>query len=671
MRLLIVTQAVDAKDPVLGFFVRWVEEFAKHVDRVEIICLREGTHAFPSHVRVHSLGKEYAAVNRIVYVYRFLSLIRELRGSYDAVFVHMNPEYVILGGLFWRLWGKRIALWYTHKAVNLRLRAAVACADIVFTASKESFRLRTDKLQIMGHGIDTELFSPDPSIARVDSMLSVGRLTKSKRHDLIIRAAAMAGRELRIAGEGPEHRNLDMLAKSLGVRTHFLGGFSQSQLRDEYRRSAALFHASETGSLDKVVLEALATNTPVITTSGAYHDLPVHSVAATPEAIAEAVVHLEKNIDRSTSVRNNHSLERLIPAIIDSLRTPRVIFLFPTSRESIMARIQKGQEADTGLRGLNYIPGARYASIGDYPKESILSRLPRPMQAFFITMRLLRYDYVVAQDNLLLGYLISLYARVFRSRTRWVYVAMNSSVVMRRHAEHIIRRFLLAMFWKSYFCVICISSEQIADFLRLGIPRERLVFIPFGIDARFFERADGREEAYVASVGRDVGRDYKTLFDAAKRVPYQFSVIAGRTNIPVSVSIPENVSVRYDRNYVEVRDLYAHARLVVVASKSASERDGSDCSGQTVILDALAAGKAVIATSLPWITDYFVSGEDLIVVEPGDPDALARAIEALWRDDDKRTRLAASGRKKVLERYTTEHFAKSLCALMRSENHKH
>lgn len=36
MKLLIVTQAVDTEDPVLGFFVRWIEELGKHVESNQI-----------------------------------------------------------------------------------------------------------------------------------------------------------------------------------------------------------------------------------------------------------------------------------------------------------------------------------------------------------------------------------------------------------------------------------------------------------------------------------------------------------------------------------------------------------------------------------------------------------------------------------------------------------
>jgi glycosyltransferase involved in cell wall biosynthesis len=316
MRLLIVTQAVDTDDPVLGFFVRWIEEFSKHADRIEVICLKEGKHNFYSAknavprsenseefsgtgVRVYSLGKERGAASRGAYAWRFLSLIWKLRRDYDAVFVHMNPEYVVLGGPLWWVWSKRVALWYTHKSVNLKLRIAALFSDVIFSASKESFRLKNKKLHIIGHGIDTNFFAPDASVVRTPSFLSVGRLTKSKRHDLAIRAAADEGKELRIAGEGPERDNLKAFADKLGARVLFLGGLQQAQLRDEYRKASLLIHTSETGSLDKVVLEALACGLPIRTNDPALKRLEGASPAY---------------------IREHHSLARLIPAILDGIR---------------------------------------------------------------------------------------------------------------------------------------------------------------------------------------------------------------------------------------------------------------------------------------------------------------------------------------------------------------
>lgn len=321
MKLLIVTQAVDTEDPVLGFFVRWIEEFAKHTEQVEVICLEEGTHNLPANVRVHSLGKE-KGVLRAIYVLNFYKNIWRLRQGYDVVFVHMNPEYVLLGGLLWRLLGKRIALWYTHKSVNARLRLATLLSDVIFTASKESFRFPTKKLHVMGHGIDTDFFSPDSNIVRDGHLLSVGRLMRSKRHDLAIHAAALTGRDLVVAGEGVERTGLESLAHSLGTKVCFLGGLTQEQLRDEYRKTAFLIHTSETGSLDKVVLEALAMDTAVITTSNVFKEFPVHTVSATPEAIAEALGHSRESFDRAEIIRRDHSLQRLIPAILGAIQAP-------------------------------------------------------------------------------------------------------------------------------------------------------------------------------------------------------------------------------------------------------------------------------------------------------------------------------------------------------------
>lgn len=317
MRLLIVTQAVDRNDPVLGFFHRWIEEFAKKCEHVSVICLFEGAHSLPGNVRVYSLGKERGAPPSFVYASRFLSLVWRLRREYDAVFVHMNPEYIVIAGVLWRLMGKRIGLWYVHKQVNLKLRIATLFSHVVFTASRESFRLRSAKVHDTGHGIDIDFFTPDTATPRGEHVLSVGRLSPSKRHDLVIRAAALANRELRIAGEGEARSSLESLARSLGVRVTFLGGLSQERLRDEYRKAAYLVHTSETGSLDKVVLEALACDTAVITSGDVFKEFPVRQVEPTPEAISEALNTTRKSSNQPGILREHHSLSHLIPRILE------------------------------------------------------------------------------------------------------------------------------------------------------------------------------------------------------------------------------------------------------------------------------------------------------------------------------------------------------------------
>ncbi len=296
MKLLVCTQAVDSGDPVLGFFVRWLEEFSKHCEQVTVICLRKGSYELPRNVRVFALG----GTNKTTRAYKLLKGVAQFRNNYDAVLVHMNPEYLVAAGWLWKLLGKKTALWYTHKQVDLKLCIATLFADTVLTASEASFRLPSSKVKVMGHGIDTDFFSPDLGVLRVGHLLSVGRLMSAKRHDLAIREAARAGRELRIAGEGPERKNLETLANELGARVQFLGPLTQVQLRDEYRKAGTLIHRSETGSLDKVVLEALACGLPVDTTDKHLTSMPL--AAGDP-----------------AYVREHHALRALIPAILKEL----------------------------------------------------------------------------------------------------------------------------------------------------------------------------------------------------------------------------------------------------------------------------------------------------------------------------------------------------------------
>lgn len=81
-------------------------------------------------------------------------------------------------------------------------------------------------------------------------------------------------------------------------------------------------HASETGSLDKVVLEALACGLPVVTTAVALADLPVTVVAATPEALAEGVLASRQADSSSLAVYvcENHSLQLLLARIMSLLQ---------------------------------------------------------------------------------------------------------------------------------------------------------------------------------------------------------------------------------------------------------------------------------------------------------------------------------------------------------------
>jgi len=341
--------------------------------------------------------------------------------------------------------------------------------------------------------------------------------------------------------------------------------------------------------------------------------------------------------------------------------TPIVAFLFTSSRAALLERVAQRDAADTPLYGMNYIPGAVALDAQTY---TLMKLLRRP----WLLSRLWAYDIIIAQDNFLLGFLVSRGARLFGKPTQWWCLNMTLSNLLRRHVKHPIRSFLLMHFWRSYGRILCLCEAQREALDAAGLPKRRLSVVPFGVDAAFFagdEESSRGEEEFVLSVGRDAGRDYETLCEAIAGTNYPLVIVAGSNN-SLGKRVPPQSTVRADVDIREIRDLYRRARVVVVPSRPATNAAGSDCSGQTVILDALAAGKAVIVTERSWIREYFTVGEDLIVVPAEDEEALRSALSDLWEDVALRHKLATHGRATVVSKYTTKHFASRLRELMQT-----
>lgn len=292
IKLLILTQKVDKNDDVLGFFHRWIAEFAKHCEKVTVVCLQKGEYGLPENVKVLTLGKEKRpparrcpeVFGKLKHVFNFYKHIIRERKNYDAVFVHMNPEYVVLGAPLWKLWGKKTALWYTHRQVNLKLRLAEKLVGKIFSASKESFRLPSRKLKVVGHGIDVEKFNVKRGGGEKGGKLrivAVGRITRIKNLDTLIEAAAILkekwgkGLSVKMAGAPAAEGDSEYLAelrklvkeKGLEGEVVFSGAVPYGKIAEFYAEADASVNLCPTGGLDKAVLESMAAGLPVFTSN--------------------------------------------------------------------------------------------------------------------------------------------------------------------------------------------------------------------------------------------------------------------------------------------------------------------------------------------------------------------------------------------------------------------
>ena len=71
----------------------------------------------------------------------------------------------------------------------------------------------------------------------------------------------------------------------------------------------------------------------------------------------------------------------------------------------------------------------------------------------------------------------------------------------------------------------------------------------------------------------------------------------------------------------------------------------------TTVLEAMASGRPVVATTTGGIVDMIADGENGLLVPPGDEDKLAEAMARLLNDADLRVRLAAGAQERV-QRFT-------------------
>jgi len=213
----------------------------------------------------------------------------------------------------------------------------------------------------------------------------------------------------------------------------------------------------------------------------------------------------------------------------------------------------------------------------------------------------------------------------------------GTDVALAQHAPWIARRVL-----RRARLVVCASRELADAARRLGAREVRV--IPNGIEVP----ADVREPddpPHVLYVGRlSAEKGVRELVAATRGLPL---VVAGdgplRDEVPGALGM-----VPHD----ELLRLYE--RAAVVACPSRREGFGVAC------LEAMAAGRPVVASSVGGLRDLVVDGVTGLLVPPGDVAALRAALEQLLADAGLRKRLGRAARERVLAEFTWKRYAEHI-----------
>lgn len=306
-------------------------------------------------------------------------------------------------------------------------------------------------------------------------------------------------------------------------------------------------------------------------------------------------------------------------------------------------------QADRGLCPLSY----KRLSFRNKRSKQLTT-----IEIFIFTIKMLpvfldlrkKYDYMYTFECDLTTFALSFWQTLlFSRRPKHVVVQF----IMREKTDNLgsrLKYIFMKWIFSSVHMATC-SARAEAEYYRVAFnwPAEKTAFVPFHTSNRFIKHATIQDEGFIVSAGR-IFRDYQTLVAAVQQSDYKTVIIAEKNTVHTgnnhnNIQVLENIPLsEYDK-------LMSNSRIVVV-----SLEDRKISAGQTVLLDAMALGKAVIATRTAATVDYIRDGENGLLVEPYNPQALREAIDLLMRDQALRQRLGAAARRDVIDRYLPHHY---------------
>ena len=132
-----------------------------------------------------------------------------------------------------------------------------------------------DKVRVVRCGVDIETFpAPEPAAGDGDlRILYVGTLIERKGQPVLLEAFSRlveggVGAHLTLVGQGPQREELERMAEELGVadRVTFAGGLDHDRVRGELGRADVFCLPSFAEGLPVVLVEAMASGLPVVST---------------------------------------------------------------------------------------------------------------------------------------------------------------------------------------------------------------------------------------------------------------------------------------------------------------------------------------------------------------------------------------------------------------------
>jgi len=341
----------------------------------------------------------------------------------------------------------------------------------------------------------------------------------------------------------------------------------------------------------------------------------------------------------------------------------KVLYIYAGKRKHLESGSDEPRTQFYGLFTLKKLGfDVTYKEFEDVYPAFLAKILPFNIRHMLMYFPARNYDIVFGSALLPMMFIRSL----FRDTTKCILLNISLTRLIASQKEGSFKKKLITFALRKLDGIVCLSKTQ-CDYLKnhTQFPTDKLHVVPLGVDTSFYTKGDGSYQNVILSVGRDNGRDYKTVCRVAEKMPERkFVIVCSRRNVHGFV-IPSNVHIIYDASHSELRELYRHAQLLLLLTHGSGYNDGADCSGQTVLLEAMATGLPAIISHNPCLCEYVSQGKDALVVPPYDVDMVIQKIKQL-DNETKRNELSRAAERTIVTRYSESRMAEKLASLFQS-----
>ena len=283
--LLFINFKIDSKDPVLGFAPRIVEEFSKEFYSITVLTGFFSGEKIAGNVKITSTNWVPGQNLRNVLKFYYYLIKILINDKPILCYTHQAAPQAVLAVPFIKLFKMKQILWYASVSNSWAIKLATNVVSRLVTSTNLSKPFESHKYFVIGQAIQTEGISKKNSFTKKQTLnfVNVGRLDPSKGLEYIINCLKAQthigtftfnhfGATTQNSGEYKKHLQSIYSDEIVSGQVKFNGGIEYSQLVNTYAKFDVFIHSFD-GSLDKVLIEALAGGIPVVTTNRAFKEM--------------------------------------------------------------------------------------------------------------------------------------------------------------------------------------------------------------------------------------------------------------------------------------------------------------------------------------------------------------------------------------------------------------